>query len=326
MRFLLIKLIDSHVSLLLTKTKEPCPMIELKPLRVLRAVSDLKSFTTAARELGLAPASVTRIIAQLEKDLGVQLLVRTTRQVALTSAGATVLARYRPLLEGFEAVTHDLQRAIQPDSGHLRLTAPVAFGGSVLPKVISGFRLAYPSISVDINFTDTLLDVIEETCDLAIRVSGPPADKSTIWRKLCEVPRHMIAAPSLVERVSIPSNPSALKDDLLMSYSDKGEREVWEVSQAGVTKSIRAGRKILSNSGDYLLGMAIAGDGICVLPDFMTQKPRERGDVVVICPEWTVSSLWLTLFYPPYEKLPPVVGTFAEYFESFVGDQLDGAF
>ncbi|MEO0765857.1 MAG: LysR family transcriptional regulator, partial [Pseudomonadota bacterium] len=113
-------------------------MIELKPIKVLRAVSDLKSFSQAARALDLAPASVTRIINQLEQDLGTQLLVRTTRQVALTSAGATVLSRYRPLLEGFEEVTQDLQRSIRPDAGHLRLTAPVSLGIALLPQVIAG--------------------------------------------------------------------------------------------------------------------------------------------------------------------------------------------
>lgn len=298
-------------------------MIELKPLRVLRAVSDLKSFTLAARELRLAPASVTRIISQLEKDLGVQLLVRTTRQVALTSAGATVLARYRPLLEGFETVTQDLQRAIQPNNGHLRLTAPVSFGTAVLPDVISGFRLAYPNISVEINFTDTLLDVIEENCDLAIRVSGPPTDKSTIWRKLCEVPRQMVAAPRLFDRVPLPQHPNDLRDDLLMSYSDSGGREIWDLSQAGATKTVRAGAKIMANNGDYLLGMAIAGEGICVLPDFITQQALIKGDIVKVLPDWTVNSLWLTLFYPPYEQLPPVVSTFADYFETFVVDRTD---
>ncbi|MEL6921524.1 MAG: LysR family transcriptional regulator [Pseudomonadota bacterium] len=298
-------------------------MIELKPLRVLRAVSDLKSFTHAARALDLAPASVTRIISQLEKDLGMQLLVRTTRQVALTSAGATVLARYRPLLEGFETVTRDLQRAVQPNSGHLRLTAPVSFGVAVLPEVMAGFRLAYPNISVEINFTDTLLDVIEENCDLAIRVSGPPTDKSTIWRKLCEVPRQIVAAPSLFDRVPLPRHPNDLRDDLLMSYSDTGERELWEISQAGTTRTMRSGTKILSNSGDYLLGMAIAGEGICVLPDFITKDALAAGDIVVVLPDWTIRSLWLTLFYPPYEQLPPIVGTFAEYFERFVVDRAD---
>lgn len=298
-------------------------MIELKPLRVLRAVSDLKSFSSAAQELRLAPASVTRIVSQLEQDLGTQLLVRTTRQVALTSAGATVLARYRPLLEGFESVTKDLQRAIRPDYGHLRLTAPLSFGVSLLPKIVSGFRLAYPNISVEINFTDTLLDIIEENCDLAIRVSGPPTDKSTIWRKLCEVPRHLVAAPSLFDRVPRPGHPDDLRADHLMSYSTNGASELWEMSLAGVTKTLRAGTQVVANSGDYLLRMAIAGEGICLLPDFITHDALAREDVLQVLPDWAASSLWLTLFYPPYEQLPPVVGTFAQYFESYVTEHPD---
>ncbi len=295
-------------------------MIELKPIRVLRAVSDLKSFALAARELGIAPASATRIIAQLERDLGTQLLVRTTRQVSLTSAGATVLAQYRPLLEGFEKVTRSLQRANQPDKGHLRLTAPVSLGVTLLPQVISGFRLAYPNISVEINFTDTLLDVIEENCDLAVRVSGPPTDKSTIWRKLCEVPRHMIAAPSLFERIPKPDHPRDLNPDFLMSYSAQGRAETWDFSNAGSNVSVQAGRKIISNNGDFLYSLAVAGEGICVLPDFITDKGLASGQVVQVMPNWSITSLWLTLYYPPYEQLPPIVGTFAEYFEKFVQD------
>ncbi|KUJ81380.1 LysR family transcriptional regulator [Ruegeria profundi] len=293
-------------------------MIELKPIRVLRAVSDLKSFSLAARELGIAPASATRIIAQLERDLGTQLLVRTTRQVSLTSAGATVLAQYRPLLERFEEVTRSLQRANQPDKGHLRLTAPVSLGVTLLPQVISGFRLAYPNISVEINFTDTLLDVIEENCDLAVRVSGPPTDKSTIWRKLCEVPRHMIAAPSLFERIPRPDHPRDLNPDFLMSYSAQGGSETWDFSHAVSNVSVQAGRNIVSNNGDFLYALAVAGDGICVLPDFITDKGLASGQVEQVMPNWSITSLWLTLYYPPYEQLPPVVGTFAKYFEAFV--------
>lgn len=295
-------------------------MIELKPIRVLRAVSDLKSFTNAARELRLAPASVTRIISQLEQDLGAQLLVRTTRQVALTSAGAMVLARYRPLLDGFEEVTEDLQRAIRPDQGHLRLTAPVSLGVALLPQVVAGFRLAFPNISVEINFTDTLLDVIEENCDLAIRVSGPPSDKSTIWRKLCEAPRHCVAAPSLFQRVPSPLHPEDLNRDHLMSYSSQGNAELWELQQSDKKRAVRAGTKVISNNGDFLYAMALAGEGICVLPDFITSAGLSSGRVVEVLPGWSVPSLWLTLFYPPYEQLPPVVGTFAEYFEQFVND------
>ncbi|MEL6806547.1 MAG: LysR family transcriptional regulator [Pseudomonadota bacterium] len=298
-------------------------MIELKPIKVLRAVSDLKSFSQAARALDLAPASVTRIINQLEQDLGTQLLVRTTRQVALTSAGATVLSRYRPLLEGFEEVTQDLQRSIRPDAGHLRLTAPVSLGIALLPQVIAGFQLAYPGISVEINFTDTLIDVIEENCDLAVRVSGPPNDKSTIWRKLCEVPRRAIAAAALFDRLPCPQHPDDLTTEVLMSYGGKGEPEMWSFSRAGTQRNIRAGKRVISNNGDFLYAMARRGEGICVLPDFITGDGLQSGAIIEVLPEWSIPSLWLTLFYPPYERLPPVVGTFADYFEAFIDDHPD---
>ncbi|MEL7166890.1 MAG: LysR substrate-binding domain-containing protein [Pseudomonadota bacterium] len=266
-------------------------------------------------------SSVTRIIAQLEQDLGAQLLVRTTRAVALTSAGASVLARYRPLLEGFEEVTRDLQRALRPDAGHLRLSAPVSLGVALLPRVMTGFCAAYPEITVEIRFSDTLIDVMQETCDLAIRVSGPPRDKSTIWRKLCEVPRRAVASPALLARVGVPTHPDDLPTDLLMSYGAGTEGELWDFSRGGTRRAIRAGRAVIGDNGDFLCAMAVAGEGICVLPDFITTPEVQRGALVEVLPEWRVQSLWLTLFYPPYEQLPPVVGTFADYFETFIAKQ-----
>lgn len=293
-------------------------MRDLKPIRVFLTVADRQSFKAAADELGLAPASVTRIVAQLEEDLGAQLLLRTTRQVGLTSAGAMVVARYRPILESFDSVTEELTRASRADRGTLRIAAPVSLGLQMLPDVIGPFRRLYPEISIDINFSDTLLDVIGETCDLAIRVSGPPSDKSTIWRKLCEVPRRAIAAPALLDRIGWPAHPGDLDPDLLMSYSANSTRELWEFSQGGQSRNIRAGSHIITNNGDFLYALAAAGQGIAVLPEFITEAGLQSAEVAEVLPEWRLPSLWLTLFYPPYEKLPPLVGVFAEYFEAYI--------
>lgn len=292
--------------------------MELKPFRVFMAVADRQGFAAAARDLDLAPASVTRIIAQLEEDLGVQLFVRTTRQVSLTSAGAMVLARIQPTVEKFDAASRELLQDVKQESGHLRLTAPVSLGVQLLPEVIAGFRAKYPRISVEINFTDTLLNVISSNCDLAIRVSGPPTDKSTIWQKLCEVPRRAVASPRLFENRLKPEHPKDLDTDQLMAYNPDGMSEQWEFSRPGVTHSVRAGKKIIANNGDYLFSLACRGEGIAVLPDFITDPGLRSGGIVQILPDWTLPTLWLTLFYPPYEKLPPLVGTFAQYFEEFI--------
>lgn len=298
-------------------------MEELKAIRVFLAVVDQLSFAGAARSLAMTPASVTRIVAQLEADLGHQLLLRTTRKVSLTSTGAMVAARYKPIVDDFDRATEDIAHASRPDRGRLRINAPLSMGVRLLPSVMTGFRTAYPRIDVDLRLTDTLIDIIGSGCDLAIRVSSPPTDRSTIWRKLCEVPRDAVASPGFLASTGTPKTPDDLERQHCLSYSATDTPEMWEFSQGAVRRSFRAGRSLISNNGDFLCEVACAGAGICVLPDFITQGAIDRGDLVRVLPDWTLPSLWLTLYYPPYERLPPLVATFTDYFEAYLRD-LDG--
>ncbi len=291
-------------------------MQDIKPIRVFLKVVEQSSFAAAARSLKMTPASVTRIVAKLEEDLGQQLLVRTTRQVALTSAGAIVAARLGPVVEDFDQVTAEITRAVWPDRGRLSINAPMSLGLRLMPSLIDKFRLAYPNISLDVTLTDRLVDIVEENCDLAIRISGPPKDKSTIWRKICEVPRKMIAAPSLFERMPRPTTPDDLDPAACMSYSSSGRTEVWKLEKAGLKRTVSAGSSIVSNNGDFLYAMARAGNGITILPDFIVNEGISSGEVETVLAEWSVPALWLTLFYPPYEVLPPLVATFTDFFEA----------
>ncbi len=293
-------------------------MDDLKAIRVFLEVADQLSFSKAAQVMRLNAASVTRIVSKLEDYLGQQLFVRTTRQVSLTSAGAALAARYRPVIAEFDRITDDTLRASKPDMGRLRINAPLSMGIRVMPRLVESFRLAYPRIELDVHLTDTLVDIIAESCDLAIRVSGPPSDKSTIWRKICQVPRHAIAAPALFERIPMPESPDDLAPETLLSYSAAGEAEIWEFRSGTQHRTIRAGTQIVSNNGDFLYELARAGGGICGLPDFIVREGLDKGDIVRVLPDWELEPLWLTLFYPPYEKLPPLVETFTDFFEAYV--------
>ena len=295
-------------------------MINLKAIRVFLSVARHRSFSAAANELNLAPASATRIVAQLEQDLDQQVFVRTTRQVGLTAFGSEVAARYSPIVDGFDDVTQTLLRQSRPAHGHLRITAPVSLGLKVMPDLLSGFALAYPNVTVDVNFTDALVDVIAERCDVAVRVSRPPKDQSTIWRKIAEVPRFAVASPSFAGRLGPIEGPADLPEDHMMSYGDTGEAEVWAFEKNGKTRTVRAGSRIMSNNGDFLCAMACRGHGITALPDFIVRDALQSDALVRVIPDWTVASLWLTLSYPPYAQLPPIVGYFTEYFESFIAD------
>ena len=301
-------------------------MQDIKPVRVFLKVVELSSFAAAARDLRMTPASVTRIVAKLEKDLGQQLLVRTTRQVSMTSAGALVASRFGTVVAEFDRVTEELLRATRPDRGRLTVNAPMSLGLRILPSLVNRFRLAYPNISLDINLTDTLVDIVAENCDLAIRVSGPPTDKSTIWRKVCEVPRQIVAAPNLFERMQQPQTPEDLDPAFCMSYASDGQPEVWKLQKEGLKRSFTAGTSIIADNGDFLLSMVRSGNGMALLPDFIACERIAAGDVVQVLQDWTVAPLWLTLFYPPYEVLPPLVATFTDFFEAHLREVDDLSF
>ena len=295
-------------------------MQDLKPIRVFLEVAKLQSFAAAARALHLTPASVTRIVARLEDDLGQQLLVRTTRKVSLTSAGALVASRYQSLIEAFDRVDEDLNREMQPFRGRIAINAPVSFGLRLLPPLLERFSLAYPNVDLSIQLTDRLVDVVTESCDLSIRLSAPPKDKSTIWRKLCKVPLRAVAAPGLFGRIAVPQTPEDLPSRLCLSYGADESPEVWNFRKGAVRRAVTAGTAIHTNNGDLLYALARAGVGITVLPEFLVAEGLKRGEVVAVLPDWSLPQLWLSLFYPPYEVLPPLVATFSDFLEAYLGD------
>ncbi|MFD0860420.1 LysR family transcriptional regulator [Roseovarius aquimarinus] len=295
-------------------------MQDLKPVRVFLEVVARRSFAAAAKSLRMTPASVSRIVAKLEEDLGEQLLLRTTRQVSLTSTGASIAARYAPLLEAFDQVARDLEREMQPHRGRLAINAPMSFGQRILPGLIESFRLAYPNIDLTIRLTDRLVDIVTESCDLAIRVSAPPTDKSTIWRKLCEVPLRIVAAPSFLERHGVPEEPGDLDPALCLSYGEEDAPESWRFEKDGVPRHFRAGRAIQTNNGDLLYQLVRSGAGIAMLPEFLVAEGMKTGEVVPLLGAWSLPPLWLSLFYPPYETLPPQVATFTDFFEAYLRD------
>lgn len=295
-------------------------MQDLKPIRVFLEVAALRSFAAAARSLRMTPATVTRTVARLEEDLGHQLLLRTTRQVSLTSTGALVAARYRAIVEDFDRVTRDLEQATQPHRGSLSINAPMSFGMRLMPALVDSFRLAYPNIALNLTLKDQLIDIVDEGADLAIRISSPPTDRSTIWRKICEVPRMAVSAPRLFERCRRPQAPEDLDRNHCLSYSSREKPETWRFSKGPVKRTVTSGSSIISNNGDFLYELALAGAGIAVLPEFIVIDGLRDGRVQPVLPDWEIAPLWLSLYYPPYEALPPLVATFTDFFEAYLQD------
>lgn len=295
-------------------------MGELETLRVFLAVAEQRGFAAAARQLGMTPASVTRAVAALEDRLGVQLLLRTTRQVSLTSAGAVYAARVAPLVEGIAQAASETREAQGLTSGLIRVSAPMSLGLKVLPAVLSQFATLHPHTHVALTLSDSFVDIVEEDYDLAIRISGPPSEKSTIWRKVCKVPRLLVASPEYLARRGTPEKPDDLTGHRCLSYSSEAAVETWELSRGASRRSHKAEGGFSANNGDFLARLVANGEGIALLPRFIVEDELRLGRVVEILQDWQVPDIWLTLYYPPYAQLPLRVATFSDFFEHYVND------
>lgn len=291
-------------------------MNDYKALRTFLMAAEKRNFAQVARELDMTPAAVTRAIAALEDDLGVQLFVRTTRQVSLTTDGAVYAAQIQPAFEALENARKDVMNTHKADYGRLRISAPTWFGQQVLPSVLAGFQKRYPKISFEVSLGDGLVNIIDDDFDLAIRISAAPSDKFTIWRKISVVKRILVAAPG--SRFADMQHPSELTPDDCLAYSGESRRENWVLFDGGGSTSISAGRAFSANSGEVLARMAADGIGVALLPTFHVAEHLHSGKLVNVLPGWAPPDLWLTLYYPPYQSLPPRIASFSKFFEGEV--------
>ncbi|TAU34357.1 LysR family transcriptional regulator, partial [Rhizobium leguminosarum] len=235
-------------------------MNDYKLLRTFLLAAEKRNFAQVARELDMTPAAVTRAIAALEEDLGVQLFVRTTRQVSLTTDGAIFAAQIQPAVQALDNARKDVMNTHKADHGRLRISAPTWFGQQVLPPILSAFKERYPKISFEISLADGLVDIIDDDYDLAIRISAAPSDKFTIWRKITVVRRILVAAPG--SRFSDMKHPNELIPDDCLAYSGDSKRETWTLSDGSGSATISAGRAFSANSGEVLARMAADGVGV----------------------------------------------------------------
>lgn len=293
-------------------------MSDIADLRIFLAVAAQRSFAGAARSLSLTPAAVTRAVAALENRLGVQLLLRTTRMVSLTSAGAVYAARIAPIVAAFDAAADEVREEQGVASGLIRLNAPLSLGVRLLPDVVARFRDRYPETRISFTLTDSFVDIQADDCDLAIRISEQPTDKSTIWRKLCPVPRVLVASPDVVKDTGLPQTPEDLRRMPCLAYAQDGGDETWHLSKDGVSRSIQQKAAFSANNGDLLSALAVEGQGVALLPRFIVLTHLESGALVQVLPDWSAPRIWLTLYYPPYEKLPLRVAVFSDFFETYV--------
>jgi DNA-binding transcriptional LysR family regulator len=293
---------------------------DFEGLAIFAKVVETRSFAAAARDLGLSKATVSKAVSRLEGKLGTRLFNRTSRRLALTDAGRLLSARAAHVLAEAEAAENDtLSRSVTP-RGLVRLAVPMSFGVKWVAPIIPEFLKTYPEVQIDLHLSDQMIDVIGEGFDAALRIAALP-DSSLIARRLCNVERYLIAAPSYLKAHGRPKHPMGLSEHACLGYAYQLTPDSWRFThKSGETAIVHpAIGPLRVNNGDAMVPALVEGLGIGVLPDFIIREQMADGRLERVLPEWSmpVSALhWVT---PPGGPKPARVEVLAEYLAKKLG-------
>ncbi len=296
--------------------------MDLTVLQFFVEVVRLGSFAAVARERNLDPSSVSRAIANLEEELGIRLLQRTTRQLSVTEAGLTFYQRLSPLLEEMEDSFSQVKDTSNQLTGTLRITASVSFGLQMIVPILPQFQKLYPNLKIDLLLTDAIVDLIGERVDVAIRL-GLLSDSSLIAHRLMPTRYFVCASPEYLKRSPLITKPADLAEHNCLLFPLAGFRSRWffRDSEGKITEVAIAGNITISNA-IALQKCAIAGMGVALLANWLVNEDLSNGRLVDIFPEFTVTATdfhtaaWFV--YPSRSYVPLKVRAFMDFMQSVV--------
>jgi DNA-binding transcriptional LysR family regulator len=260
-------------------------------------VVEAGSISKAADQLQMAKSGVSRRLVELESRLGVRLLNRTTRRSSLTEAGE---AYYRGALKllgdmsELDAATASSEAMLK---GTLRLAVPLSFGLFHLSPAIDEFLRVNPELSVNIDYSDRQVDLVEQGVDLAIRIADL-GDSSLQARRICPIRFLLCASPAYLERHGTPETPDDLKNHKILHYDIGGGPSMKLEDSTGKTHAVQVRPRIVANNGDFLRDMAIAGQGINLTPSFIAWQAVSAGDLVAVMKDYCPRPLTAYAVYP----------------------------
>jgi DNA-binding transcriptional LysR family regulator len=285
---------------------------DLEGLAIFAKVAECRSFARAAAELRLSKATVSKAIGRIESRLGALLIIRTARRFELTDAGRQLMGRAAHILAEGEAAEDATKARARTPRGLVRLAAPMSFGTLQVAPLLPDFLAAFPEISIDLQLSDEMTDVIAERFDAAIRIAVAPG-ASLVVRRLCDMPRYLVASRAYLDKHGRPKHPLELTEHRCIGYSYTMSTEVWRFTKGSKSVSVRPTGPLRANNGDAMMPALIAGTGIGILPAFFLSEALESNRLERLLPDWSIplgAVYWVT---PPEGPAPKRVEVLGEY-------------
>ena len=252
-------------------------------------VAQTGGFSKAAQLRGVATSSVTRLLDGLEASLGVALLTRSTRQVALTDAGAAYLEQIARLLSDLEEADGSVADGGAEAVGPLRVSVPVTFGRLCLGPFVADFLRLHPRVSLELVLSDAYVDLAAERIDVALRIGVPENQPQLIVRALAEHRRYVVASPRYLGCQGTPARPAdlALHECLRFAYQAGPQR--WSFLRAGQDDEVQVNGRLAANNADILRAAALAGAGIALLAHWLVEDDVRAGRLQRLFAEYEVN-------------------------------------
>jgi DNA-binding transcriptional LysR family regulator len=264
-------------------------MDRLRAMEYFLSISRTHSFSETARQFGASATSVSRAISDLEDDLKVKLLLRSTRQVALTEAGQEYARQLEGILWRIDEARQNITEIRSAPKGTLRVHARTMFGVGVLPPLVAAFRELYPDIRVELILSESKADLLRQQIDIDFRIS-PPVEAGLKRRILFHSERHLVASPAYVASMPPLGAPADVANHHCLVYTLPGEQYVWRFRQAQDKQEIAIRPRHVTNNGIVLLELARLGEGIALLDDYTVAQDIARGALVRLMPDWRVTN------------------------------------
>jgi DNA-binding transcriptional LysR family regulator len=286
--------------------------MDLNDIVVFTKVVETHSFTGAAELLGLPKSTVSRKLAQLEERLGVRLVQRTTRKLALTDIGQAYYDRCARIVADLAAAEQLVTDMQATPRGRLRITAPIDLSSRHLGTIIAGFLAGHADIYIELEATDRVVDLIEEGYDVAIRFGTLP-ESTLIARKLCNADAVLCASPAYLAAHKPPATVDELEAHDRVLFTPSPRTQSWTLEHGAQTYEFGRPAHFASNNIGAIRDAALAGAGIALLTDFMVNADIAAGSLVQLLPEWRSRAIEIHAVYPARQNLPPRLSLFLDH-------------